>query len=81
MRKVSLLLASLLVLSTVLVIAAPQSVALAAPPPHQELAAPGGPFASPADQFCTILCVIGKHCCVVGGHQTCIPNGLPCVAQ
>ena len=24
------------------------------------------------------LCVIGKHCCIVGGHAVCIPNSDPC---
>jgi len=81
MRKMFLLLSSLLVLSVVPVSAPPPAVDLAAPPPHQELAAPGGPLAPAADQFCTILCTVGHHCCVVGGHQICIPNGVNCVAS
>lgn len=80
MRKASLLLSGLLALSTVLSSAAPRAVTLAAPPPHQELAAPGGLFAPPADQVCTILCTVGHHCCIIAGRQTCIPNGQICPA-
>jgi hypothetical protein len=30
----------------------------------------------PGQQVC--LCVLGDHCCVVHGKQTCVPNSQPC---
>lgn len=30
----------------------------------------------PSQQVC--LCILGSHCCVVHGKQTCVPNSQPC---
>ena len=30
----------------------------------------------PGQQVC--LCMLGSHCCVVHGKQTCVPNSQPC---
>ncbi|HEY8020402.1 MAG TPA: hypothetical protein VIH93_04850 [Thermoanaerobaculia bacterium] len=34
-----------------------------------------------ADQACILLCVIGKHCCIINNHSTCIPDTEPCPIQ
>jgi len=30
----------------------------------------------PSQQVC--LCILGDHCCVIHGKQTCVPNSQPC---
>jgi len=34
-----------------------------------------------ADQACILLCVVGKHCCIINNRSTCIPDSEPCPTQ
>jgi hypothetical protein len=53
-------------------------VAPAAPDTAALAAVLSGPT---ADQACILLCVVGKHCCIINNHSTCIPDSEPCPIQ
>jgi hypothetical protein len=93
MRKISMALLGLLGTATMAAAAtvpptavpqnpAPQAVQVQADLPWLPAAAAqtatADPLGSlfPSQQVC--LCVLGDHCCIIHGKQTCVPNSQPC---
>ena len=93
MRKISMVVLAGLLGSAAMAAAAVPSPAVAQNPAPQAVqaqadlpwlpaaaaqTAPADPLGSlfPSQQVC--LCIMGDHCCVIHGKQTCVPNSQPC---
>jgi hypothetical protein len=80
MRKVSLLLAALVLLGSALVAGVSASPVSAHPDAVVQTPAPGatGALSATGQSDICPLCIIGYHCCAVGQGFRCFPESKPC---